>query len=85
MRRTKESLLALVVVVLGLTGALGAFAAGSGESQAAKSTEPIPLMHDKGGEVGWSERLEEMSKTYAAKTGNAGIKHRPSTRPRTSS
>jgi multiple sugar transport system substrate-binding protein len=52
----------------------GAFLAVTAFSvSAAPFTKPLTLMHDKGGEVGWTARLEEMSKAYAAKTGNAGI------------
>jgi ABC-type glycerol-3-phosphate transport system substrate-binding protein len=33
----------------------------------------MALMHDKGGEVGWTNRLKEMSAEYTAKNGGAGI------------
>jgi len=36
-------------------------------------TAPLTLMHDKGGDVGWTSRLEEMSKTYVDQTGGVGI------------
>lgn len=33
------------------------------------SVEPISIMHDKGGTVGWTSRLKEMAELYFAETG----------------